>query len=103
MGIIGGELGLFFAGLLYLLKGRTKLSATKEVSGIRVRLAGLAFVLPIPITVLIAQITGSPQQGLLANSVTLLAGATGIALSIVGVVIGIVLIYTAPSRALSPS
>jgi hypothetical protein len=96
-GIIGFEASVFLIGLIYLLKGRIKLSEKKTVGGLQVRLGSLAMMLPIPLAFVLANFIGTPQNGLLANAVALLTGAVGIVLTIMGLLIGFLLIFTAES------
>jgi hypothetical protein len=98
--IIGGEVGLFFAGVIYLMKGKARLSQTKIVEGPRVRLGALICVIPLPLTFLIAALTVSQQQdSLFVYFISLLLGTTGILVAVIGFVLGMALIYTSPESA----
>ena len=94
--IIGGEIGLFVIGLFYLIKGKAKSSAGKPVQARWVRLTGLICIAPILLGILIALLTNR-QQNLFLSVITLLTGPTGIFLAVIGIIVGMLVLYMAPT------
>jgi WD40 repeat protein len=52
--ILGLEIGLLVAGLIALITGRLKLSKQRVATGAAARIAGLVFMLPLPLAVFVA-------------------------------------------------
>jgi hypothetical protein len=97
MAFVGAHVGLFLAGLLFLIKGSMNMGKGKTAVGPKVRIGGLLCALPFPIVVLLAALTKSPQTSLLEASILMLSSWTGIIIAAVGLGIGMVVLYSAPT------
>ena len=94
---IGFVLGCFLLGLFFLSKGEVEISKTKTPRGRQVRLGGAICMLAVPLTILIALLTKPQADSVVSYSMNLLASSTGIVISVIGLVIGLVVIYLTPT------
>src|SRR5262249_50681801 len=90
--LIGLELGIFIVGLYFLVKGPGESDDGKVVNGALVRLAGLCIVLPLPVIVVFAQFTLADSESLPTRSLGLMESVSGIALIIMGLLVGMVVL-----------